>query len=129
MRRPRRHRPYPPFRPPRRAAEPSIATNRRIDGNLLAWSCIHVYMCKRRMRTVLIIDDNPAVGEALSLALSLHEIRPLTALTPEQGLAMLETERVDVVIQDMNFTADTTSGEEGIALFRDIRQRHTDLPV
>jgi DNA-binding NtrC family response regulator len=81
------------------------------------------------MRTVLIIDDNPAVGEALSLALSLHEIRPLIALTPEQGLAMLETERVDVVIQDMNFTADTTSGEEGIALFRAIRQRHTDLPV
>ena len=47
-------------------------------------------MCKRRMRTVLIIDDNPAVGEALSLALSLHEIRPLIALTPEQGLAMLD---------------------------------------
>ncbi|HEY2622254.1 sigma-54-dependent transcriptional regulator [Dyella sp. Tek66A03] len=81
------------------------------------------------MRTVLIIDDNPAVGEALSLALSLHEIRPLIALTPEQGLAMLESERADVVIQDMNFTADTTSGEEGIALFRAIRQRHTDLPV
>jgi DNA-binding NtrC family response regulator len=81
------------------------------------------------MRTVLIIDDNPAVGEALSLALSLHEIRPLTALTPEQGLAMLESERIDVVIQDMNFTADTTSGEEGIALFRAIRQRHADLPV
>ncbi|WP_266172226.1 sigma-54-dependent transcriptional regulator [Dyella subtropica] len=81
------------------------------------------------MRTVLIIDDNPAVGEALSLALSLHEIRPLTALTPEQGLDLLERERIDVVIQDMNFTADTTSGEEGVALFRAIRQRHTDLPV
>jgi hypothetical protein len=25
---------------------------------------------------------------------------------------------VDLVIQDMNFTADTTSGEEGTALFR-----------
>jgi len=81
------------------------------------------------MRTVLIIDDNPTVGEALSLALSLHEIRPLVALTQEQGLEMLERERVDVVIQDMNFTADTTSGEEGVALFRAIRQRHTDLPV
>jgi DNA-binding NtrC family response regulator len=81
------------------------------------------------MRTVLIIDDNPAVGEALSLALSLHEIRPLSALTPEQGLALLEHESVDVVIQDMNFTADTTSGEEGVALFRAIRERHPDLPV
>jgi DNA-binding NtrC family response regulator len=36
---------------------------------------------------------------------------------------------VDVVIQDMNFTADTTSGEEGVALFRAIRERHPDLPV
>ena len=80
-------------------------------------------------RTVLIIDDNPAVGEALSLALSLHEILPLTALTPEDGLAMLERDTVDVVIQDMNFTADTTSGEEGVELFRAIRERHPDLPV
>ena len=81
------------------------------------------------MRCVLIIDDNPAVGEALSLALSLRDIRPLVAMTPEDGLATLATERVDVVIQDMNFTADTTSGEEGVALFKAIRGRYTDLPV
>lgn len=81
------------------------------------------------MRTVLIIDDNPSVGEALSLALSLQEIRPLVALTPEEGLAALAREQVDVVIQDMNFTADTTSGEEGVALFRAIRDQHPDLPV
>ncbi len=86
-------------------------------------------MCRRRMRTVLIIDDNPAVGEALSLLLSLHDIRPLVALTPEEGLATLARQSVDVVIQDMNFTADTTSGEEGVDLFRTIRQRHADLPV
>jgi DNA-binding NtrC family response regulator len=81
------------------------------------------------MRCVLIIDDNPAVGEALSLALSLRDIRPLVALTPEDGLAMLARERIDVVIQDMNFTADTTSGEEGAELFKAIRARYTDLPV
>ena len=86
-------------------------------------------MCRRRMRTVLIIDDNPAVGEALSLLLSLHDIRPLVAPTPEDGLATLARQSVDVVIQDMNFTADTTSGEEGVELFRTIRQRHADLPV
>jgi len=81
------------------------------------------------MRTVLIIDDNPAVGEALSLLLSLHDIRALTAHTPEAGLALLARGHVDVVIQDMNFSADTTSGEEGAALFRAIRARHADLPV
>ena len=81
------------------------------------------------MRTVLIIDDNPAVGAALSLALSLNDIRALTAVTPADGLALLQRERVDVVIQDMNFTADTTSGREGVALFRAIREQHPDLPV
>jgi len=81
------------------------------------------------MRTVLIVDDNPAVGEALSLLLSLHDIRPLVALNQVEGLATLERERVDVVIQDMNFTADTTSGEEGVELFRAIRESHPDLPV
>jgi DNA-binding NtrC family response regulator len=86
-------------------------------------------MCRNKMRTVLIVDDNPSVGEALSLLLSLHDIRPLVALNQAEGLAALERERVDVVIQDMNFTADTTSGEEGVELFRAIRERHPDLPV
>ncbi|HEX7370441.1 MAG TPA: sigma-54 dependent transcriptional regulator [Rhodanobacteraceae bacterium] len=81
------------------------------------------------MRTVLIIDDQSAVRDALSLLLSLHDMRPLTASTPEEGLALLQRESVDVVIADMNFSADTTSGEEGVALFGAIRDRHPDLPV
>src|SRR2546423_10067452 len=81
------------------------------------------------MRSVLIIDDNPAVGEALSLLLSLHDIRPLVALSPTEGLATLQAQRVDAVIQDMNFRGDTTSGDEGTALFRAIRERHPDMPV
>ncbi|MCH7342376.1 sigma-54 dependent transcriptional regulator [Pelomonas sp. CA6] len=81
------------------------------------------------MRTVLIIDDNPGVCEALGLLLSLHDMQALQAHTPQQGLALLEREDVDLVIQDMNFSADTTSGEEGRALFQQIRQRHPDLPV
>ena len=81
------------------------------------------------MATVLIIDDNPAIGEALSLLLSLREIRTLTAATPAEGLALLVREPVDLVIQDMNFSADTTSGDEGALLFREIRRLLPDLPV
>jgi DNA-binding NtrC family response regulator len=81
------------------------------------------------MRTVLIIDDNPAVAQALTLLFGLHDIRTLTAITPQKGLAMLARERVDLVIADMNFTADTTSGEEGVALFRALRAQQPDLPV
>jgi len=81
------------------------------------------------MPTVLVIDDNPAVASALEVLFSLHEIETLRALTPEAGLALLEGSAVDLVVQDMNFAADTTSGEEGTALFREIRKRHPDLPV
>jgi DNA-binding NtrC family response regulator len=42
---------------------------------------------------------------------------------------LLQTQKVDLVIQDMNFTQDTTSGEEGVALFKQIRANHPDLPV
>ena len=81
------------------------------------------------MRTILVIDDNPAVITALEVLFSLREIRTLRAATPEEGLATLARERVDLVVQDMNFRADTTSGEEGIALFRAIREQQADLPV
>src|ERR1700683_4349713 len=81
------------------------------------------------MRTVLVIDDNPAVAQALSLLFGLHDIRTLTAFTPQKGLAALAHERVDLVIADMNFSADTTSGEEGAALFRALRTQQPDLPV
>ncbi|WP_027867286.1 sigma-54-dependent transcriptional regulator [Massilia alkalitolerans] len=81
------------------------------------------------MPTVLIIDDNAAVAIALEVLFSLHDIAALRAASPEEGLDILGREHVDLVIQDMNFTADTTSGEEGVALFREIRKRHPDLPV
>jgi DNA-binding NtrC family response regulator len=81
------------------------------------------------MRTVLVIDDNPAVAQALALLFGLHDIRTLTAFTPQKGLAMLAHERVDLVVADMNFSADTTSGEEGVALFRALRAQQPDLPV
>jgi DNA-binding NtrC family response regulator len=81
------------------------------------------------MPTVLVIDDNPAVASALEVLFSLHEIETLRALSPDAGLALLESSSVDLVVQDMNFAADTTSGEEGTALFREIRARHPDLPV
>ncbi|MEO8365403.1 MAG: sigma-54 dependent transcriptional regulator [Pseudoxanthomonas sp.] len=81
------------------------------------------------MPNLLIIDDNPAVATALEVLFSLHDIATVHAETPEAGLAMLQGESVDLVIQDMNFTADTTSGDEGVALFAEIRARHPDLPV
>ena len=81
------------------------------------------------MPTVLVIDDNPAVATALETLFSLHDIDTRAAGSPEDGLAALEAGDIDLVVQDMNFRADTTSGEEGVALFERIREAHPDLPV
>ncbi len=81
------------------------------------------------MSTILVIDDNRSIGTALELLLGLDGHAVDTEVTVAGGLARLARGGVDLVIQDMNFTADTTSGEEGVALFRQIRERHPDLPI
>lgn len=81
------------------------------------------------MPTVLAIDDNQAICNALQVLFSLRGIDTFCASSPDEGLALLAREPVDLVVQDMNFSADTTSGDEGVALFRRIREHHPNLPV
>ncbi len=80
-------------------------------------------------RTILVIDDSEAVRTAFEVLLSLHGARVLGAGTPAAGLELLARERADLVIQDMNFHREATSGAEGIALFREIRARHVRVPI
>ncbi|SFB87743.1 sigma-54-dependent transcriptional regulator [Pseudoalteromonas denitrificans] len=79
--------------------------------------------------TVLVIDDNPDVIKALRVLFILNDIECIGAESPSQGLTLLSQQKVDLVIQDMNFSQDTTSGDEGKVLFHQIRQSFLDLPV
>ena len=81
------------------------------------------------MPTILVIDDNPAVATALEVLFSLRELRTVSADSPAAGLAALQREQVDLVIQDMNFRDDSTSGDEGTALFHAIRAGFPELPI
>jgi DNA-binding NtrC family response regulator len=77
----------------------------------------------------LVVDDQEAVRTALQLLLELHGIDCVVAPSPAEALRLVRTDDVGVVIQDMNFSKDTTSGDEGIALFREIHTLDPDLPV
>jgi len=81
------------------------------------------------MEKILIVDDNPAVLEALSLLLEIHDFAVVTATNPFEAIQVVQYQRIALVIQDMNFTADTTSGEEGKALFYQLRQLNPHLPI
>lgn len=81
------------------------------------------------MATILIIDDNDAVRTALEVLLTLQGHRVVAASGPQEGLRMLATNEIDLVLQDMNFKKEATSGEEGVLLFRSIRERHPAVPI
>jgi DNA-binding NtrC family response regulator len=78
---------------------------------------------------VLIVDDNPAICGALELLFELHGIKSAIASGPEEALALVSCEDIGVVVQDMNFQRDTTSGNEGVALMRSIRALDPDVPI
>jgi len=78
---------------------------------------------------ILIVDDQHAIRDALELLFDVHGYSPLTASTPDEALALIRSEDIGLVIQDMNFAEGETSGQGGVALFRAIRALDPDLPV
>ncbi|MBQ4811232.1 sigma-54-dependent Fis family transcriptional regulator [Pseudoalteromonas luteoviolacea] len=81
------------------------------------------------MDKILIVDDNQAVLQSLSLLFELHDYDVVVASSPFEAEQVVRYQRIDLVIQDMNFTADTTSGEEGKVLFRKLRELSPNLPI
>ncbi|WP_229507683.1 sigma-54 dependent transcriptional regulator [Massilia sp. Dwa41.01b] len=82
---------------------------------------------------ILVVDDDGAVQVSLALLLKQSGYEPLRAASAPEALALLARARderhpVDLVLQDMNFSLQT-SGEEGLALLAQVRERHPGLPV
>lgn len=85
-------------------------------------------MEKPRKPCILIVDDDESVQASLVLLLKQSGMQALTADDPEQALCVLGTHAVDLVLQDMNFSLQT-SGAEGLVLLEQIKQRHSSIPV
>jgi DNA-binding NtrC family response regulator len=81
------------------------------------------------MSKVLIIDDNAGVRTALEVLLNVHHIDAVAVGAPEEGIRQLKQQEFNLVLQDMNFSRNVTSGEAGIELFHQIRQLDPDLPI
>lgn len=77
----------------------------------------------------LIADDQPHVVEALRLLLKNEGIQTETAQSPAAVIDKLRSRRFDLVLMDLNYTRDTTSGEEGLDLLERIQSIDRTLPV
>ncbi|MDR7294695.1 DNA-binding NtrC family response regulator [Pelomonas aquatica] len=65
--------------------------------------------------SILLVDDNPAVAEAMEIAFRMAGHRLDTAAGPEAAYSRLVAARYDAVLLDMNFAAGRSDGGEGLA--------------
>src|ERR1700721_3627908 len=78
---------------------------------------------------ILAADDQPHILEALQLLLDPHGYRMEKASSPAQVREALYMDSYDAVLIDLNYTRDTTSGEEGLDLLSEIVALDGILPV
>jgi DNA-binding NtrC family response regulator len=78
---------------------------------------------------ILVADDQPDVLEALRLLLKGEGFGFEGASSPAGVLSAVESRDFDVVLIDLNYTRDTTSGHEGLDLLARLRQIDPTLPV
>jgi DNA-binding NtrC family response regulator len=78
---------------------------------------------------ILIADDQQDVLEALRLLLKGEGLEADTVTSPARVVESMETREYDLVLIDMNYTRDTTSGQEGLDLLARIQALDGTLPV
>jgi len=78
---------------------------------------------------VLIADDQPDVLEALRLLLKTEGYQIELVSSPAGVLSALDAREFDVVLMDLNYARDTTSGQEGLDLLSRIQALDSTLPV
>lgn len=81
------------------------------------------------MQNVLVVDDQPDVREALHLLLKGAGYSTDMAESPNGALAAAAHAEHDLILVDMNYACDTTSGDEGLKLVDGLRAQRRDVPI
>jgi sigma-B regulation protein RsbU (phosphoserine phosphatase) len=84
---------------------------------------------EQRACRVLVADDQPDVLTALRLLLKSQGFQAVAANSPEAVLRTLDEQDFDVILMDLNYTRDTTSGKEGLDLLERLKGLEQAPPV
>ncbi len=79
--------------------------------------------------SALVADDQHDVLEALRILLKSEGFDTRCASSPAQILEAVKGHEFDVLLMDLNYARDTTSGREGLDLLERLRAQDGDLPV
>src|SRR5688500_3831249 len=78
---------------------------------------------------VLVADDQPDVLEALRWLLTGEGYEPQFVGSTDAVMERLRAESFDLLLMDLNYTRDTTSGREGLELISRVRSHDPALPI
>jgi sigma-B regulation protein RsbU (phosphoserine phosphatase) len=78
---------------------------------------------------ILIADDQPDLLDALRLLLKGEGIQMEAVTSPDAALTALSAGPYDLLLMDLNYTGDTTSGNEGIDLLSRVQAMDDTLPI
>ena len=78
---------------------------------------------------VLVCDDQPDVLEAMRLLLKGHGHHAVTVDSPRDLLRTARDQAFDLIVADLNYTRDTTSGQEGLDLLASLEAQGNVTPV
>ena len=77
----------------------------------------------------LIADDQPDVLEALRLLLKAEGYQTEAVTTPYDVIEALKAHDFDILLMDLNYARDTTSGQEGLDLLTRVQAVDSTLPI
>lgn len=78
---------------------------------------------------ILVVDDRPDIRLSAGFILEDNHYQVLEAETPFQAQQILKDKHVDLVLLDMNYSLDTTSGEEGLDFLAWLNKNEPNLPA
>jgi sigma-B regulation protein RsbU (phosphoserine phosphatase) len=78
---------------------------------------------------ILVADDQPDLLDALRLLLKGESIQMEAVTSPDAVLRAVTGAQYDLLLMDLNYTGDTTSGREGIDLLSRVQAIDASLPV
>jgi len=81
------------------------------------------------MSNILVIDDRADIRLSLALLLEDHGYQVLEADNPQMAQVQLKSQQVSLILLDMNFALDTTSGAEGLSFLEWLQASSIHTPV
>ena len=69
-------------------------------------------------KTILIVDDKTDIRMSLQFLLKRHHYQVVQASSPDNAMQVIQAQAIDLILLDMNYRFDTTSGEEGLSFLK-----------